>query len=314
MDESDQTLSPARYDDEIDLRELARVIWAGKWLIGGITIAAIVVALIIALMLPNIYRAEALLAPNEPDSASGLGALAAQYGGLASLAGVDLGGQSTDRSALAMEVLKSRKFIREFIARHNILVPLMAADGWNASTGELSIDSGLYNEGTGEWVRNVSAPRMAVPSSQEAHHEFSKLLSVTKDRQTGFVTLAVEHYSPHIAKQWVDWLIDDVNATLMAQEVGEAQQAIEYLSEQITATSVVELQSVFYHLIEEHTKTVLLAEVRPEYMFRTVDPAVAPEERTNPRRALIVFLGLIIGIVVGAIVVLITLAVDPNRS
>ena len=66
MDESDQTLSPARYDDEIDLRELARVIWAGKWLIAGIAIAASIVAVVIALMLPNVYRAEALLGTQRP--------------------------------------------------------------------------------------------------------------------------------------------------------------------------------------------------------------------------------------------------------
>ena len=60
MDESQHNLPPTTYDDEIGLRELFRVLWAGKWLIGGITSAATVIALIVALMLPNIYRAEAL--------------------------------------------------------------------------------------------------------------------------------------------------------------------------------------------------------------------------------------------------------------
>ena len=77
MNESQQTLPPAPYDDEIDFRELFRVLWAGKWLIGGITFAASVIAVIVALMLPNIYRAEALLAPNNQDGAGGLSALAA---------------------------------------------------------------------------------------------------------------------------------------------------------------------------------------------------------------------------------------------
>lgn len=46
----------APYDDDIDLRQLFHVLWSGKWLIGGITFAATVTAL----MLPDVYRAEAL--------------------------------------------------------------------------------------------------------------------------------------------------------------------------------------------------------------------------------------------------------------
>ncbi len=127
MTEPEKPRPSTPYDDEIDLRELFHVLWSGKWLIGGITFAAAVIAVIIAFMLPNIYRAEALLAPNQDEGAGGLSALAAQYGGLASLAGINLGSQSSDKTALGLEILKSRKFISDFIERHDILVPLMAA-------------------------------------------------------------------------------------------------------------------------------------------------------------------------------------------
>ena len=50
-------------DDEIDLRELFATIWAGKLLIIGITSLFAVLAVVYALMQPNIYRSEALLSP-----------------------------------------------------------------------------------------------------------------------------------------------------------------------------------------------------------------------------------------------------------
>ena len=37
----------------------------------------------------------------------------------------------------------------------------------------------------------------------------------------------------------------------------------------------------------------MLAEVRQEYVFKTIDPALAPEEKSKPNRALIVFWGLL---------------------
>ena len=62
-------------DDEIDLKELFMVLWGGKWLISAVTGLAAVISVVVALSLPNIYTASALLAPAESggdDKNSGL--------------------------------------------------------------------------------------------------------------------------------------------------------------------------------------------------------------------------------------------------
>ena len=128
MNESPNNPAPSAFGDVIYLRNIFRMLWDGKWLIGAITFAAAAIAVIVALMLPNIYRAEALLAPNEQEGAGGLSALAAQYGGLASLAGINLRGKA-DKTALALEVLQSRKFISDFVERHDLSVPSSALFG-----------------------------------------------------------------------------------------------------------------------------------------------------------------------------------------
>ena len=305
MTEHHQYQEPHTYDDEIDLREVFRVLWAGKWLIGGITFAATVIAVIVALKLPNIYRAEALLAPNQDEGAGALSARAAQYGGLASLAGINLGRGSSDKTALGLEILQSRKFISEFIERHDILVPLVAAKGWVAETGELIIDPDVYDVTAEKWMRDVSPPKKTIPSFQEAHKEFMDVLSVIQDKKSGFVTVAVAHYSPVVARQWVDWLIEDLNSSIMRQDVAEAEQAIEYLNKQIESTSLADLQNMFFRLIEEQTKTVMLAKVSNEYLLKTLDPAVAPEEKIKPNRALIVILGNAFGVFIGIVFVVV---------
>jgi len=313
MNESHQNQSPVTYDDEVDLRELFRTLWAGKWLIGGITFAAAVIAVVVALMLPDIYRAEALLAPNNQEGAGGLSALAAQYGGLASLAGINLPAGSVDKTALGLEVLKSRKFISEFIERHDILVPLMAAEGWDAGSGEVEIDSDEYDVVEKNWIREVSPPKKTIPSMQEAHERFMDILSVSQDRKSGFVSISVEHYSPIVAKRWVDWLVDDLNSSIMHQDVEEAGQAIEYLKRQVENTSVANLQNVFFNLIEEQSKTIMLAEVTDEYLFKTLDPAVAPEMKSKPKRTLIVLVSAILGFFVAIGVVLVSALIRQEK-
>jgi len=280
------------------------VLWAGKWIIGSITLGAIVITVIVTLILPNVYRAEALLAPNDQDSAGGLSSLAAQYGGLASLAGINLSTGGSDNTALGLEILQSRKFISDFVVRHDILVPLIAADGWDAESGEVLIDPDDYDVTSKKWIRSIRPPKKTIPSLQEAYEDFMDILAVTQDKKTGFVTVSVDHYSPVVARDWVNWLINDLNTTIMRQDVAEAEQAIEYLNTQIENTSLAALQNVFFSLIEEQTKTVMLASVSKEYVFKTIDPAFVPEEKLKPQRSLIVLASTFLAAILSVLLVI----------
>lgn len=286
---------PSASDDEIDLRELCNVIWQAKWKIIATTFVFGVISLFYALSLPNIYKSEVLLAPAEENSGGGLAGLAGQFGGLASLAGVNLGGVSNDKTALALEILKSRAFISNFINEHALLVPLMAAEGWNREKDELSIDEDDYDMVEKKWVRDVSSPYQSKPSMLEAFEVFNEFLNVSQSKDTNFIRLGFEFYSPIIAKQWVDWLVKDINAAVKARDVAEAQRSIQYLMSQLEKTSIADMQTVFFELIEEQTKTVMFAEVRDEYVFKTIDEAVVVELKSKPKRALILVLGVILG-------------------
>jgi uncharacterized protein involved in exopolysaccharide biosynthesis len=290
------------HEDEIDLVELFMVLWAGKrWIIGTTFIAA-VISVAVALWLPNIYRAEAVLAADEGGGA--LSSLAAQYGGLASLAGISLPTDSSSEKAVGIETLKSRQFVIDFIERRNILPELMAAKRYSWETGELSYDKNIYDFSTQTWTRKAKAPYQPKPSPLEAYEEFMEIYAVNEDRETGFVTISIEHPSPVLVQQWVTWLVEDINEKMMTKATNEAQQSIDFLNEQLKKTQVVALQDVFYSLIEEQTKTIMLAKVRQEYLFETIDPAVAPEEEVKPMRALICIVGTFLGGLFSAIAVL----------
>lgn len=286
---------PATVRDEIDLRDLWKVLWAEKWIIIGITLLFAVASLAYAIYLPNVYRSEVLLAPAEESSGGGLSSMAGSLGGLASLAGVSLGGSGVDKTTIAIEVLKSREFIDQFVRKHNLLVPLMAVKDWDSNLNHLVIDKNIYDEVKNKWVRTSKPPRASEPSSQEAYSEFMELFSVSKDKETGLVSLSVEHYSPNIAKAWVDLLTKEINAEMKLRDMSEAKKSIQYLSKQLDKTSISEMKMVFYELIEEQTKTVMFAEVREEYAFKTIDKAVVPELKVKPRRALIVVFGTVLG-------------------
>lgn len=300
-------------EDEIDLRELFSVIWNGKLLIIAITAIFAVASVIYAKSMPNIYRSEALLAPAEQEGTSGLGALAGQFGGLASLAGVNLRGGATNKTELAIKVLRSRQFTSHFIQKHSILPDLMALEAWDMKTNNLVYDSEAYNVQTKEWLREVKPPFKAEPSMQEAYKKFSASLSISTDKDTGMLTISVEHLSPFIAKQWVSWLVEDINQTMKEREVSEAKRSTNFLYQQLEQTTVADIRAVLYKLIEEQTKTIMFAKVRDEYVFKTIDKALVPEEKSKPKRGLIAVLGTILGGMLAVMAVLVRHFVDNNE-
>ena len=292
-------------DDEIDLRELFSAIWDGKALIIAVTSVFAVLAVVYALLQPNIYRSEALLAPVQAgDSAS---SLASKFGGLASLAGVSLpGGGSADKTAFAIEYIKSRAFLTTFINKHpDVLPELMAVDKWNAGNNTISYDDEIFDAEAGKWVREVDFPKQPKPSVQEAHIKFKEQLSIAQDKESGFVTLAIEHHSPYVAEKWVTWLVQDVNDALRDNDIAQAERSIAYLQSEINNTSLSEMRSSLFDLVQSQTQTIMLANASPEYIFKTVDPAVVPELKAKPKRALIVVLGTMLGGMLAVLIVLI---------
>lgn len=235
--------------------------------------------------------------------------MAGQLGGLAALAGVNLGASESSQTDLAVQVMKSRQFVDAFINKHDLLVPLMAAKDWDLANNKLILDEELYNPTTGKWLREPNGLRGATPTAQEAFEVFSKeVLNVSQDKESGLYTVSVKNYSPYIAQQWVNWLIEDINKVMRERTIAETSQNLAYLNTQLQKTAVADMQSTFYKLIEEQTKSLMLAEVQEEFIFKVVDPAVVPELKDGPKRALICVLGTLLGGMLGVAIVLMRFA------
>ncbi|WP_231612764.1 MULTISPECIES: Wzz/FepE/Etk N-terminal domain-containing protein [unclassified Pseudoalteromonas] len=294
----------ASLDDEIDLRELFITLWKEKFKIIFISIIFTTFSVVYSLSLPNIYKSEVLLTSAEQDSGGGLSSIVGQLGGIASLPGVKLGDNAGSNSKLlAIEILKSRQFSAEFIQNHNILADLMAAKSWNLASNKITYDSDIYDHDTDTWIREVSLPFKARPSPLEAHEIFKDIVNISENEVTGMLILSVKHISPYIAKQWADWLVEDINKVMKVRDVSEAEKSTAFLVEQLKETNISDMKSVLYRLIEEQAKTIMFANVRDEYVFKTVDAAIVPEKKAEPSRALICILGALLGGIIGVFIV-----------
>lgn len=288
-------------DDEIDLRELFATLWRGKWIILATTLLFAVGGVAYAFSQPNVYTASVLLAPAIDESG---GRISGQLAGLASLAGVNLGGEDFNKTVVAKEVLQSRAFLSDFIRRYSLASPLVAAEAWDAEREQWVIDTEIFNPNTGEWVSDDNG-KSKEPTDWDLVKKFKELLRVSDNRDTGMVTVSITSLSPMAAKEWMDLLIKDLNERMRVQDIAEAEASIRYVEGKLQETSIAGMQQIFYQLIESETRTIMLANAQREYVFKTIDPAVVPQEPSGPKRALICVIAVMLGGMLGVSIVLV---------
>lgn len=278
---------------EIDLYELLIVVWKNKWIILSVAAIFAVGSVFYAKSIPDQYKSSAILAPTSTSNGSSLSKLASQFGGLATLAGVHIGSSGGEKTAIAIELIKTWDFLEGFIRDNELEVEVFAVSDWDKQSNRLIINDALYDVNTQNWVPRKDHDGR--PSSWALFSALERRISVSKNDENGLVTISVEHYSPYVAKKWVDLLVVAINKHLQLQDRKEALNNIAYLKEQVKQTSIAEMQNIFYQLIEEQAKTLMLAEISEEYVFKTISPAKVAEKRSKPGRKFIVIFSMICG-------------------
>ena len=286
--------------DYIDLRDFIRAVWEYKIFVIIFTFSFLVMSVLLALYTPNKYQSTVVLSPlvENASSTSGLGS---RFGGFTTFAGISLPEQKVSKTTLGMEVLLSRKFFENFDKKYDILPDLMASKNWDLNSNQVIYDSSLYDTAEKKWVRPVKFPKKSKPSIQESYKYYLESVSIVQDLETSLLTLTVEHHSPYVAKNWAERLVYEINEEIKKQDILQAERSIEYLNNQINKTQLSELKERLYDLVQSQAETIMLANASPEYVFQTIDPAVAAEQKHSPDRLLISMIGILVGFLLSTI-------------
>ena len=226
------------------------------------------------------YRVEAVLLPQQGGAQQGLlGSLAGQLGGLAAIAGVDVGGAGNKQEAI--EILRSRALAEQFI-RSRKLLPVLFEEDWDAERQE--------------WRASDSRD---VPTLAAGVREFNRRIrSVYEDRRTGLVTLSITWRDADVAADWANDLVRRANVHMRSRTVDEARRSLEFLTEKAAAEQSVSVREALYKVVESQYKSLALASVREDFAFRVIDRATPPDPHdfVKPRRALFAAVGGCLGL------------------
>jgi uncharacterized protein involved in exopolysaccharide biosynthesis len=249
---------PATDDgDDIDLVRVATALRrAAKVILIAVTLIT-VIALGLSFLVTPVYRGEAVVAPIDfGNTQSGLGNLAGSFGGIAALAGVDLGADSTGKEALA--ILRSRAFARQFLMDFN-LMPVLFEELWDADRSD--------------WISANEQPTL-----NEAVLYFQEdVLQVSEEPDANLILIRIHWHDRTLAALWANEIVAAINSHIRSNKILEAKESIAFLEQEQAASSIVEVKQGIYSLIQQQIESIMLANVKEEYAFKVIDPAVVPD-------------------------------------
>ena len=130
------------------------------------------------------------------------------------------------------------------------------------------------------------------------------MLYVSDDAKTGLVSVFVQWKDPIVAAQWATQLVSMINSRLRETTIEKTTRSINHLNTELANSKNAELQKVIAGLLQAQIETLMFADIRDEFAFRTIDPALAPplDEYVNPNRVVFLLIGIIVGGLAGVMI------------
>lgn len=252
----------------IDLLAYARILWSAKWKIFAFTLLAGLVTLGYMMMIPNVYRATAVIKPEVPDdrrTSSALGALAS--------VGIPIGGASRSED-LEMR-LKSDDLSIQVFRKHDIW-PILYPDSYNPKTGMLK---------TGGWVARLLGREEEVKLSEwSAIGTGRARLKIGLDKRTGALSITFDSPSPEGSERILQYYLDEAKTRIQEETLNRANINKEFIQTQIAKTFDPLLRDRLYALYGVEVEKEMLAKNREQFGFAIIDSPKAPKNAIKPNR------------------------------
>ena len=281
-------------DDAISFRDVVELWWQSRLMVIVVTAICTLLAGGVGLVLPKKYEALIVISPVSTTAGSGQGgggisSMLSEFGGLASLAGLSVGGDS--RKAEFVTVLQSALLTTTYIKNNNLL-PVLFYKQWDTQN-----------------QRWKPLPADKMPTLWKANEFFrKKVRKINTDSKTGIVTMGVTWTDPQLAADWANGLVKMANEYLRNKAIALSDRNIAYLNEQAAKTDLVGARQAISSLLQTEINKQMLARGNEEYAFKVLDPAMPPERPTTPPPLLLVLGGLLGGLMLTTIVVFSRLA------
>lgn len=190
---------------------------------------------------------------------------------------------AAQRREISLAVFRSRWLAERFIA-NNDLLPVLFPDRWD--------------ERRKKWLSGSDG----VPTlTQGAEYFTRRVRSVTVDYPSALIRISVRWKDPHVAADWVGGMIKLANDELRTRSLAESSARLEFANAELERAPAIELRSAIADVIRNETERMELARGNPEFAWKTVAQAHAPDAAYSPDPVLWACMGTLLGLLVAVV-------------
>ena len=212
-------------NDEINLINLFKVIWDGRWFIILTTVVGSLLVLAYTYTLTPLYKSEISLYPvlssSKPTGLSRLQGLAASFG-------YDFG--STETNFNIPDVVNSRR-IKLAIINHDwyfsdIEDTMSLLEYWH-----IDDKPGLFSRVFG--IKETDPKRQRLKWEEQALKKINDRISVTDSKKTGLITVSVLSEEPYLSKEIVAFIADALIKYINQVQLKQASENRQFIEDRI---------------------------------------------------------------------------------
>ena len=266
---------------EIDLIELMRDIWGGKYVIIVLAVLGLLFAILSLATAKPSYTANMLLAPAESAGNSARPAGLGQIGAAASAFGINIGSGDSSSFGKYKELLDSERLPAALFERDD-LRPIFFGPSYNLKTKKFGRPEGfIFN--IKELIKGIlGLHTWTSPGPFEMRTVLKTKMSFTLDKLTNFLKISVQGESPQEAEFVLRTVYTQADELLRQSAKEMAANRIRYLNETLAKVTMQDQRDAMINILSSQQRNLMMASVDRTFAVEVIDPPAASTIPTAP--------------------------------
>lgn len=250
----------------LDIFHFVYLIFDTKWIILAISLSIGLLVMEYSRSLPEIYQGTVKVDIVEPGNPGGMSPENRAGGESADLieASFMLSGTKENYSKVVMARMRSRKFTRYFMDKHNVYALIYPAE-WDA-------ENQRWKEGF-ELIKSEAAVAFS-----------TNFRAIAENPENGIVAVSMKHTDPLLAADLANLYVSEFNDYMRNIELAEIRAKLYFLNEQLKTAKYIQTEQMLYRLIEVEEAAATIARGEEQYALAVLDPASRAYDRVSPAR------------------------------
>ena len=308
-----ETKSP-EINDEIDLKELFFALWRGKYIVLLVTTLAIGIA---SFYLRNSERKYSVQMVLKPVVAEASGPNLSGFSGLASLAGISLPSSSGSDFTTYQKLIFSEEVSERIFTNKELVVKLFGGE-WSSDTqsfeASLSGNIGKLKQKVKLLLTGAEKRKYIPPNPKRLSMLMVSTFSISVDIGTGFITISTETSKPDVMLELISNASQETDKLLKERFFVTAEDTLEFYHQKLLTSRSPEHREALAKLISAEDQKLMLASKSSNFVAEPLTMPSVSLYPTSPKSSLVLALGFVLGIFLGAAIVLVRHAIAKPRA